>query len=225
MSRVPERSPECETLNDDLIEFALGTLSGRSRSNVLDHLETCPHCNAELDSLAAAADTLLWLAPEAEPSLGFETRLIERYQSTDPRQRVTRLRRASLLAAAAMLAVVLGVGLGAVFTSGGGSNNPASATRPVTGQLMSNGQILGEVTISSGSPSWMIMNIDTGGVSGLVWCEVTLDNGRNVTVGKFTLSHGYGSWVAPLGSSVNGVRSARIVNARGTVLAQATFAT
>ena len=123
------------------------------------------------------------------------------------------------------MAVVLGVGLGAVFTNHGGSNNPVAATRPVTGRLMSDGQTLGEVTISSGNPSWMIMNIDTGDVTGLVWCQVTLENGRNVTVGKFTLSHGYGSWVAPLTSSANDVRSARIVNAHGTVLAQATFAT
>jgi hypothetical protein len=225
MSRVPERSPECEVLNDDLIEFALGTLSGRSRANVLQHLETCGHCNAELDSLADAADTLLWLAPEAEPSLGFETRLIERYQSSDPRRRITHLRRASLLAAAAILAVVLGVGVGAVVTNHGGTNPPQATSRPLTGRLMSDGQNLGEVTISSGSPSWMIMNIDTGDLSGPVWCEVTLANGRSVTVGKFTLSNGYGSWVAPLTSSTSNVRSARIVNARGTVLAQATFAT
>jgi predicted anti-sigma-YlaC factor YlaD len=224
MSHVPDRAPECEALNDDLIEFALGTLSGRSRASVLQHLESCAHCNAELDSMAGAADTLLWLAPEAEPSLGFETRLIERYRRSDPRQRVTRLRRASLLAVAAMLAVVMGVGLGAVFTGHGGTNPPV-ATRPLIARLMSNGQTLGDVTISSGSPSWMIMEIDAGDVSGPVWCEVTLGNGHNVTVGKFTISNGYGSWVAPFTSSSSGVRSARIVNAHGTVLAQATFAT
>ena len=64
-------------MSDDLIEFALGTLSGRRRAAVLDHLETCAHCNAEVESLADVTDKLLWLAPEAEPSLGFETRVIE----------------------------------------------------------------------------------------------------------------------------------------------------
>jgi Putative zinc-finger len=224
MSRVPERTPACAAMNDDLIEFALGTLSGRRRSEVLNHLETCSHCNAELESLADVADKLLWLAPEAEPPLGFESRLIERYRSSDPRRSVTRLRRASVLAVAAALAAVLGVGIGAVVTGGHGTGGPV-ATRPITGRLMSNGQTVGEVTISSGSPSWMIMDIDTGDVSGLVWCDVTLANGRDVTVGKFSLSHGYGSWVAPLTTKERNVRSARIVNAHGTVLAQATFAT
>jgi hypothetical protein len=223
MSRVPERSAQCEAMNDDLVEFALGTISGRSRANVLQHLETCAHCNAELDSLADAADTLLRLAPEAEPTLGFETRVIERYRNSEPRRRVTNLRRASMLAVAAMMAVVLGVGVGAVFTNHGGRIQPASATRPLTERLVSGGQTLGEVTISSGNPAWMIMDIDTGNVSGLVWCQVILANGRSVTVGKFTLTHGYGSWVAPLTTSASDVRSARIVNAHGTVLAQASF--
>jgi hypothetical protein len=90
---------------------------------------------------------------------------------------------------------------------------------------MSGGQVLGEVTISSGSPSWMIMDVDTGKVSGVVWCEVTFANGRSETVGKFTISHGYGSWIAPIKASGSDVRSARIVKANGAVVAQATFTT
>ena len=224
MSHVPERSAECEAMHDDLIEFAFGTLTGRRRSEVLEHLESCAYCNAELEALADITDKLLWLAPEAEPSLGFESRLVERYRSSESRRRVTHLRRASVLAVAAMLALVLGVGVGAIFTGHGG-NGPASATRPMTSRLVSAGQTVGEVTISSGSPSWMIMDIDTGAVSGLVWCKVTLDSGAVVIVGKFSISNGYGSWVAPLTTSASDIRSARIVSARGTVLASATFAT
>jgi hypothetical protein len=95
----------------------------------------------------------------------------------------------------------------------------------MTGRLVSDGHVLGDVTISAGSPSWMIMDVDTGKISGVVWCEVTFANGRSETVGKFTISHGYGSWVAPIKASGRDVRSARIVNGEGTVLAQATFAT
>jgi len=90
VSHVPERSKECEALSDDLIEFALGTLSGRSRSLVLDHLETCAHCNAESESLADVADTMLWLAPDAEPPLGFETRVIERFRGSEAQRRIVR---------------------------------------------------------------------------------------------------------------------------------------
>jgi hypothetical protein len=211
-------------MRDDLIEFALGTLSGRSRALVLDHLETCAHCTAESEALADAADTLLWLAPEAEPPLGFETRVIERFRGTGAGRQIDRRRRLSLFAVAALLVAVMGVGIGAVATQGGG-NHPSATQRPMTGRLVSDGHVLGDVTISAGSPSWMIMDVDTGKISGVVWCEVTLANGRSETVGKFTISHGYGSWVAPIKASGRDVRSARIVNGEGTVLAQATFAT
>jgi hypothetical protein len=225
MSRVPERSKECEAMSDDLIAFALGTLSGRSRSLVLDHLETCAHCTAESESMADIADTLLWLAPEAEPPLGFETRVIERLRGSDAERRSVRRRRVSVFAVAALVAAVLGVGVGAVAMSPGGANHPSATQRPTTGRLTSDGHVLGDVTISSGNPSWMIMDVDTGKISGVVWCEVTFANGRSETVGKFTISHGYGSWVAPIKGSRSEVRSARIVNENGTVLAQATFAT
>jgi hypothetical protein len=92
-------------MRDDLIEFALGTLSGRSRALVLDHLETCAHCTAESEALADAADTLLWLAPEAEPPLGFETRVIERFRGTGAGRQIDRRRRLSLFAVAALLVV------------------------------------------------------------------------------------------------------------------------
>jgi len=225
MSLVPERSIECEAISDDLIAFALGTLSGRSRSLVLDHLETCAHCTAESESLADVADTLLWLAPQAEPPMGFETRVIERFRGSDAERRVLRRRRVSVFAVAALLAVVLGVGVGAIATSQGNANHPSATQRPMTGRLTSDGQVLGDVTISSGSPSWVTMDVDTAKLSGVVWCEVTFANGRSETVGKFTIAHGYGSWVAPIEASGSDVRSARIVNANGAVLAQATFAT
>lgn len=225
MSHVPERSIECEALNDDLVEFALGTLSGRSRSRVLDHLETCAHCNAEVESLADVADKLLWLAPEAEPSLSFETRLMERFRGSDVRHRATRRRSVLTLAAAALLIAVLGVGVDAIVNNHAGAGHPTASARPATGRLMSDGSVMGEVTISTGNPSWMIMDVDSGKISGTVWCEVTLTNGHRETVGTFTISHGYGSWVAPLTTLASHVRSARIVNADGTVLARATFRT
>ncbi len=224
MSGPSEKSMTCDALSDDLIEFALGTLSGRRRSLVLAHLETCAHCDAELESLAGIADTMLWLAPEAEPSLGFETRLIERYRASDTRRRTTRLRRAGVIALAAVLVALLGIGVDALVTNHGGTSGPSASARPLSGRLMSDGGVVGQVSISSGHPSWMIMDVDAGKLSGVVWCQVTLSTGRVETVGKFTLTNGYGSWIAAVKDSSAQIRSARLVNARGTVLASATFA-
>jgi len=221
MNRTPEESKNCEALSEELIEFALGTSSGRSRSLVLDHLESCPHCGAELEALATVADTMLWLAPEAEPPLGFETRLVERLREGDARRASARRRRMSVLAAAAVLVAVLGIGVGAIITTHGNATQPSATARPSTGRLTSEGRSLGQVSISSGDPSWMVMTVDAGKWSGVVWCEVTLTNGRTETIGKFTLASGYGSWVAPIKSSGSQVRSARLVNAYGAVVASA----
>ena len=165
---------------------------------------------------------MLWLAPEAEPPLGFETRLIERFRNSDTRRLSTR-RRVGVFASAAVLIAVLGIGVDAIVTNHAGTNPPSATSRPLSGRLMSDGNVVGHVSISSGNPSWMIMDVDAGTLSGLVWCEVTLANGQTESVGKFTLARGYGSWTAPIKESGNRIRSARLVNAHGTVLAKATF--
>lgn len=224
MSDIAEPSVTCDAIHDDVIEFALGTLSGRSRSLVLDHLETCSHCNAELESLTRVMDAMLWLAPEAEPSVGFESRVIERHRLSSDRRRFAPSRGARLLAVAAVLVAVLGIGAGVLATTGGGPARPLATARPITGELMSDGHVVGHVSISFGSPSWMIMDVEAGQLSGVVWCQVTLADGHIETVGKFALAHGYGSWIAPV-TAGSRVQSARLVNANGTVLARASFAT
>ena len=56
-----------------------------------------------------------------------------------------------MFAVAAMLVAVLGIGVGAIVTNHGTTSHPSATTqRPLTGRLMSDGQVVGEVTISSG---------------------------------------------------------------------------
>ena len=71
-------SPECAAVEDDLVELALGSLTGKQRVVALAHLDTCPRCSAEVEELSAAADELLHLAPLTEPPVGFEARVFER---------------------------------------------------------------------------------------------------------------------------------------------------
>jgi len=225
MNWRPKETTECDALQEDLVEFALGTLSGRSRSQVLNHLESCANCSAELDSMSAAADALLYLAPEAEPPLGFESRLAERWPSNRARRAVSRQRSTAVWAVAAALVAVLGFGLGAVTITHGQSDRTSASARPTTARLTADGRTLGQVFISSGDPSWMMMTLDSGSKSGFVWCEVTLTNGRTLTIGKFTLARGYGSWVARIDEPGSQIRSAQLVEANGTVLASAALNT
>jgi hypothetical protein len=222
MSGYVEGPRQCEALQDELAELALGLLSGRSRAELLDHVGSCPRCSAELERLSIVADTLLQLAPKSEPPLGFELRLAQRLQASASTHRPNRSRRLSALCAAAVVMVGLGFGLGALGThrSGDSQANPAAANLTAA-NLTSHGQVLGEVMISTGRPAWMFMTVDADAWSGKVTCEVTLADGKVEVTGVFDLSGGYGAWGAPLTSPAGQVRSARLITAEGTVLASA----
>jgi hypothetical protein len=225
MSDNSQDARQCELIQDDLPELALGTLYGRSRSEVLDHVQSCARCAAELERLSIVADTLIQLAPEIEPPLGFELRVAERLQASTTAARPRRLRRTSALCAAAAAIVVLGFGLGTV-TAHHDHYPEQSATAGLTSApLTSNGHVLGEAMLTASHPVWMFMTIDDGTWSGRVTCEVTLADGQVQSVGSFTLSGGYGAWGARLTSAVGKVRSARLVASDGNVLATAQIAT
>lgn len=229
----------CELVQDDLAELSLGALDGRSRSEALEHVATCPRCRATLDDLSRVTDTLLQLAPEVEPPLGFELRLAEKLRAQDagkPRADAVKhgaterlrqarwFRRAAPLVAAAAVLLLLGIGLGSLVTSRG-NKTPVQSASPnlTTAALTSHGHVLGEAMTSPGNPAWMFVTINENALSGTVKCEVTLAGGTVQTVGVFTLSDGYGAWGAPLTSPAGDVRSARLIAADGTVVASAQF--
>lgn len=224
---------QCELIQDELAELALGALDGRTRSEALEHVGSCPRCRATLEHLSGVTDSLLQLAPEVEPPLGFELRLVDKLHAADAenppateRARQRWFRRASPLVAAAAVLLLLGIGLGSLLTSPGAKNHQHSASTDLTtAALTSHGHVLGEVMTSPGNPAWMFMTINEDASSGTVRCEITLAGGTIKTVGEFTLSNGYGAWGAPLTSSAADVRSARLVAADGTVVASAQFPT
>src|SRR5450631_616148 len=77
----------CDAYADDLAELALGALTGRARAQALSHVETCPRCADDLEQLSRVADTVVQVAPEMEPPLGFEVRLFERMGVADVHRR------------------------------------------------------------------------------------------------------------------------------------------
>ncbi|HEV3188110.1 MAG TPA: zf-HC2 domain-containing protein [Acidimicrobiales bacterium] len=222
MSDHIEGPTSCEEFQEDLTAIALGTLSGRRRSEVLRHVENCPQCAAELEQLSMVADAVLQLAPEEDPPVGFELRLARRLQADAAPRQTNRFRRVSYLAAAALI-VVIGFGVGALVESGNTNTTGSSTANLASATLRSHGQNVGEVFVSGGKPSWMFMTIDSRSWSGLVTCELILANGKVETIGQFGLSSGYGSWGAPLTSPAGEVRSARLTTASGVVLASANF--
>jgi hypothetical protein len=70
-----------ERFEADLAELAAGVLDRREEAALLDHLASCPNCAGEFQKLASAAKSLLVLALEIEPPVGFERRFWDRIES------------------------------------------------------------------------------------------------------------------------------------------------
>jgi hypothetical protein len=68
----------CAEVQELAAELALDLLTGTERAAALAHLERCTACRSEVGSLTDVGEAVLSLAPESEPSAGFEIRVLDR---------------------------------------------------------------------------------------------------------------------------------------------------
>ena len=225
----------CEAYEDELAELALGVLTGRERSQVLAHVESCPRCAEDLEILSRTADTVLQAAPDMEPPLGFEVRLFDRMGVTDAapvrHRRLRRSRWVPAVVGVAAAALALGVGL-SVTTSSSTTTPPTQQSAPspshddgqvVKAALVSNGETVGHVMTFGGDKPWLSMTLDDSTAHGTVRCVVVTEDGQVHTVGTFETREGYGAWMAPLHVDPATVHKAEVVSPSGTVIATATL--
>jgi hypothetical protein len=235
------RSHLCDEYADNLAELALGILTGRERVATLAHVDSCAHCPEELEQLSRAADAVVRVAPEVDPTVGFEVRLFNRMGVTEtgpaiptapPGRLVTPLRWAArsprwALAAAASIALLVGLGIG--WSTGSSSGGPAAqaygpaGAQVATGDLTANGSAVGAVLTYGGSKPWMIVTLADSWSDGKITCEVVTANGVTHKVGSFVAKDGYGAWGAPLHVAPQNVRKAEVVSSTGKVIATATL--
>jgi hypothetical protein len=219
-----------ERFVEELPDLAAGVVGGRERVALLSHVNGCLSCTNELDQLMAAADSLVHLAPEVDPPVGFESRVMERIQARvpDPQRQDRRHRRSLALAAVAAAAIVaFGIGwaahpigkppVGHAIIGPGAYSNLAEAS------LVSGGRSLGMVTVYADDDGWLLMTVESSTWSGPVRCRVIADNGEAQILGSFHLVSGKGAWLAPLPKGVDQVRTAELVGIGGRVLAAAQF--
>lgn len=218
MDPMPERS-SCAPFADDLGALAAGSLTGRERSAVLVHVERCPDCTAELESLSASADALLRLFPEVEPPPGFAERVVERISRERRVERRPRTR-AVMAVAAAVVALGLGAGLTFGLRSPDGS---APAPRVVTAALQSPGGSAGSVSISSDDGGWLVMTLNDRSATRTVTCRIVLTDGSTRTVGHFTVERGYGTWSVALHVPPSSIHAVKVIGEDGSVLGSATI--
>jgi Putative zinc-finger len=217
---------DCAQYEDDLAELALGVLTGRERARALSHVETCPRCSEDLEHLSRAADAIVGVAPEAEPPLGFETRLFEKMgiEAVRPKRRRPRYWiPATAAAGVAALAVGLGLGLSSSPAPTGTAQGVQHHGAVETAALVEKGAHVGRVDVFGGHNPWMQMTLDDSSAHGVVHCVVVTDDGQVHEVGTFTARDGYGAWAAPLHVDPATVRSAQVMSPSGTVIATATL--
>jgi Putative zinc-finger len=226
------RERGCEEYGSELAELALGVLTGRERSRVLSHVESCPRCSEELEILSRTADSVLQAAPDMEPPLGFEVRLFERMGVTDvvPRRRLRPSRWVPAVVGVAAAALALGVGLSVTSSpstsphqSAAPSSKSSDSHQAVTAALVSDGKTVGHVMTFGGDKPWLSMMLDDSSAHGSVSCIVVTDDGTTHMVGTFEAHEGYGAWMAPLPVNPATVHKAEVVSPSGTVIATATL--
>jgi hypothetical protein len=220
------RDEGCDEYADDLAELALGSLTGRARAQALSHVESCPRCAEDLEQLSRVADTVVQVAPEVEPPIGFEVRLFERMGVADVRRRRSRTRPSHWVpAAAAAAAAAAALGLGLTLTS---SPMP-TATAPVhhgkviSADFVENGAAVGRVAAGGGTRPWLSMMLADSTAQGTVNCIVVTADGVTHHVGIFVAKKGYGAWIAPLHVNPADIRTAEVVSPSGSVIATASL--
>src|SRR5918992_2308818 len=115
----------CAEVRELIPELAIGIASGEDRARALQHLSRCAECRRELEQMSEVADELLLLAPDREPPLGFETRVLGELAGTKRR----RLRGVVLGAAAAVALAALAGGI--VYRTGSNDRLLAAEYREV----------------------------------------------------------------------------------------------
>jgi hypothetical protein len=139
-----------------------------------------------------------------------------------------------LVASAAVALAVMGAGLAGWGIGTAASHGPAPAAQaesqaPLDSAtlLTASKQDVGEAWVYQGGSGqgvqqWMYMSVDLPSGDGTVICQVVNAAGHATTVGSFRLAQGYGAW-ASAGTWGGTIRSARLLDSNGAVLATAAF--
>jgi anti-sigma-K factor RskA len=224
-------SLDCPEVEQLAAEVALGMVSATERASALAHLRQCQSCQRLVDELSAVADGLLLLAPEAEPSIGFESRILAATGAPErrPEHRPERRPRKPWLrvAVAAVAALVLGsssllAGL-ALRGDGGGKSEPIRSALAVT----ANGLATCRVFAFGEERAWVFVHLETPrDWSADYTIQVTTANPDVVeTLGELRLQAGEATLGGTVDVPAKQLRSIRVLKTSGELWYEAVFRT
>ena len=149
-------------------------------------------------------------------------------EQTDIRPLKIHRGRVALISVAAGLALV-----GGTFAVAETTNKPTvqqSATAVPQGQALRTasfqsptGQVVGQIVLYHGHPSWVYMNVDLPHSNGPVKCELHLANGEVVAAGTVQLHDGSGEFSQTIHMDAGKARGATLYDPSGAVVASAIF--
>jgi hypothetical protein len=210
-------------------ELALGLVSGADRAHALTHLASCTECRMLVEGLSRTADTLLLLAPEAEPPIGFESRAMSR--ATGGRRRIPRRWVAAVAAAAVLSSAITGIAMYAaggqtrslarqyerVVTAIGGKTLRAAVLRSI------DGRVVGKVYAYQGKPSWLFLVVTDRDGTGEYQIELDPITGESIRLAKLRIQAGQGSWASTAAIDIDQLQSVRVIDQTGVAEYEANF--
>lgn len=208
-----------------LTELALGELSADQVAAATGHLASCSGCRAAYADIAEGVDRALLAAPPSPPPAGFETRVLERIKAAArPAPAYVRRRGRLLVAAALVIGVALGGGLGAWLREPA-PPRPDGVAAAVAGVPMANaaGRTVGSVQHSRyDGDDVLVMDVVDAPAGRHLVCRLTLAGGRSETTGGWTVpTDGHALWIV---TSRADVRRVELVGDDGTVWSGADLA-
>jgi hypothetical protein len=191
----------CHETREMAADLALGIVEGEERGRALQHLADCPECRTEVEKYSDLADELLLLAPTREPSVGFESRVLDELLPAPKPKRRRRLQLVFAPAAAALAAVAITLGVVWDDWQAGRSYNgtleKANGKQFEAYSLYGGGSVAGSVFSYEGAPNWVLITVDPSHRADLQSAQLVLDDGRQVPLNWFHLD--------PSGSSGGGI--------------------
>jgi hypothetical protein len=214
----------CEEVRDLAPELALGIADGEQRAEALRHLSTCATCRRAVEEFSRVSDELLLVAPVQEPPAGFESRVVDamglEQRPARPRARRWTLRwLAPRLGPVLATAAVTAAALVAVY-----HDDHQTAERYRETLARANGRYFQAAPLTDaaggeggvafgyeGSPSWLLLTLDSGHRN-VRRAELVTKDGRTITLGSLELDS-KGTWGGAIQVKLYNVRSIRVLGA------------
>lgn len=201
----------CDEVRELAPELALGIAAGEHRARALVHTATCTPCRSLVEEMSRAADSMLLLAPEKEPPVGFEAHAARRVRGMRPKHRLR------LAVAFASVALVCIGGTAAVMEAANARDSDLAERylallegkgELVAGQLFTaDGGPAGQAFAYQGNTNWVFLVVNARGGSGVH--EVVLypqGQPSGSRVGQMRIVDGRGSWGSTTGLNLRGTR-------------------